>query len=103
MGASGDGVLVWLGTILFAFGLAIGSTGIPIWSLHLSLPEERVATVRSFQLGYAAGGFVFTLLPGIIRDLTGTYLVSYVLFALMAALALAIVLVVYARVGKSGR
>ncbi len=103
VGASGDGVLVWLGTILFAFGLAIGSTGIPIWSLHLSLPEERVATVRSFQLGYAAGGFVFTLLPGIIRDLTGTYLVSYVLFALMAALALAIVLVVYARVGKSGR
>ncbi len=103
MGASGDGVLVWLGTILFAFGLSIGSTGIPIWSLHLSLVEERVATVRSFQLGYAAGGFVFTLLPGIIRDLAGSYFVSYVLFALMAALALVIILAIYGRVGKTGR
>lgn len=103
VGATGDGTVILAGTALAAFGLAIGSTGIPIWSMHLSTPEQRASTVRTFQVGYAAGGFVFTLLPGILKDLTGTYLVSYLAMIVMLVVALVIVLGVYARVGRAAR
>ncbi|MDO4533693.1 MAG: MFS transporter [Coriobacteriia bacterium] len=95
LGAAGNVALIWAGTILFAFGLSIGSTGIPIWSLHFSTPDERVKTVRTFQLGYAAGSFLFTMVPGVLKDLMGSYVVSYVIMTAMMAVALAIIVVVY--------
>lgn len=98
LGVSGSGALIWVGTLLFGFGLAIGSTGIPIWSLHLSVPEERVGTVRTFQTGYASGSFVFTLVPGILKDIVGTYLISYVIIIGLLVAAFIVILAVYARV-----
>ena len=101
MGASGEAAFVWAGTVIFAFGLSIGSTGIPIWSLQFSLPEHRVKTVRTFQLGYAAGSFLFTLVPGVLKDLMGSYVVSYVIMAVMLAAALAIIVWVYLRFART--
>ena len=101
-GAAGNAAFVWVGTIVFAFGLSIGSTGIPIWSLHFSTPEERVKTVRTFQVGYAAGSFLFTMVPGVLKDLAGSYVVSYEMMAAMTVVALVIIVVVYRRF-QSGR
>ena len=95
LGAAGNVTLVWVGVVIYAFGLSIGSTGIPIWSLHFSTPEERVKTVRTFQLGYAAGSFLFTMVPGVLKDLVGSYVVSYVIMTAMMAVALTIIVVVY--------
>ena len=97
MGVAGNVMLIWAGTIVFSFGLAIGSTGIPIWSLHFSTPNERVKTVRTFQLGYAAGSFMFTMVPGVLKDIMGSYVVSYVIMVAMMAVALAIIVVVYVK------
>ena len=102
MGASGNVALIWAGTILFAFGLSIGSTGIPIWSLHFSTPEERVKTVRTFQLGYAAGSFLFTMVPGVLKDLVGSYVASYVIMTAMMAVALVIIVAIYRKYQHSG-
>jgi len=100
MGSTGEALFVWAGTVIFAFGLSIGSTGIPIWSLHFSSPEQRVKTVRTFQLGYAAGSFLFTLVPGVLKDVMGSYVVSYVIMVVMLALALAIIVWVYLRFAR---
>ena len=94
IGAQGSVAFVWVGVVFFGFGLAIGTTGIPIWSLHLSSPEQRVGTVRTFQVGYAAGSFVFTLVPGILKDIVGSYMVSYVMMIGMSFIALTIILIV---------
>ena len=97
LGAAGDVTFVWVGVVIYAFGLSIGSTGIPIWSLHFSTPDERVKTVRTFQLGYAAGSFLFTMVPGVLKDLVGSYVVSYVIMTAMMAVALAIIVIVYTK------
>jgi MFS family permease len=94
LGSSGNALYVWAGAIVYAFGLAIGSTGIPIWSIDLSTPEERARTVRTFQTGYAGGSFVFSFVPGIMKDVVGTYVVSYVSMAVLLAIALAIIIIV---------
>lgn len=97
VGASGSEYAVWAGCIIYAFGLAIGSTGIPIWSLHFSSPEERVKTVRTFQTGYAMGSFLFAFIPGGLKDLVGTYTVSYALMVAMLIIAAAIIVTIYLR------
>jgi len=97
IGSSGSELLVWAGCIVYAFGLAIGSTGIPIWSLHFSTPEERVKTVRTFQTGYSFGSFAFSFVPGILKDALGSYLYSYGLMIGILALAGIIIVAVYLR------
>lgn len=96
-GTAGSQTLVLAGCITYAFGLAIGSTGIPIWSLNLSTPAERVNLVRTFQTGYAAGGFAFSFVPGILKDVVGSYVVSYDIMIGMLVAALVIILGVYRR------
>ena len=97
LGCGGNELLVWAGCIVYAFGLAIGSTGIPIWSIDLSLPEERVRVVRTFQTGYAFGGFIFSFVPGIVKDLAGSYIYSYLMMIVMLVVALAIIEAMYRR------
>lgn len=97
LGAGGNELLVWIGCVVYAFGLAIGSTGIPIWSLHFSTPENRVKTVRAFQTAYAFGSFAFSFVPGALKDAVGTYVVSYGLMVGMLAVAIAVIAWVYAR------
>lgn len=97
LGSGGNAALVWAGCIVYAFGLAIGSTGIPIWSLNLSTPAERVRTVRTFQTGYAMGSFAFSFVPGILKDVLGSYVVSYVMMTAMLVVALVLIVCIYAR------
>ena len=57
-----------------------------MWSLELAEPEARVRSIKNCQLAYSAGGCVMNVLPGPLKELTGTYVTSY---AIMAGLALA--------------
>ena len=96
-GATGNAIFVWLGVLVFSFGLSIGSTGIPIWSIDFSRPEERVKTVRTFQTGYATGSFAFSFVPGILKDVLGSYAISYALMTGMLVVALVMLVVEYRR------
>ncbi|MDO4400690.1 MAG: MFS transporter [Coriobacteriia bacterium] len=100
-GAMGNIAFVWAGCVLYAFGLAIGSTGIPIWSLHFSTPEKRVKTVRTFQTGYAFGSFGFSFVPGVLKDALGSYVFSYTVMIALLIVAAGIILATYRRYQKA--
>lgn len=93
--AGGNTAMAVAGVVLFGAGVAIGSVGIPIWSMHLSTPEQRGDIIRRFQVGYALGSFLFNLVPGVLMDLTGSYVPAYLIMAVMSAAALAIIVAVY--------
>lgn len=82
--------------IVLGIGMPLGTTGIALWSLELSTPEQMLKTIRHFQLAYAFGGFIFNLMPGVLCALTGTYTSSYFVMLGMTAICAVIVVVVYA-------
>lgn len=83
------------GSVLLGAGTALGTVGISVYSLELSLPKTRAKTVRDFQIAYALGGFAATMLPGPLAALTGGYMVSFAMFLVASILAFAIVVTVY--------
>ena len=65
----------------FGAGLALTTTGLVTWAGDLSNPKTFDVTVRRFQIGYAAGGLVFSTFPGILADhFGGSYIPAYIFF-----------------------
>ena len=81
-------------------GLSLGSVGVSVWSLDLSDPANRARQVRNFQVAYALGGFIANTLPGIMKDLVGTYVVSYAAMLVLTAIAAFIILRFYRKYEK---
>lgn len=81
----------------FCTGLAVTTTGMAVWSLELSSPARTLATVRNFNLAYAAGGFLFNMMPGVLMQLTGSYAATYAVFVVFSLASAAIVVGVYTR------
>ena len=82
---------------LYGFGAALGSTGVSVWSIEFSNTANRARIARDFQSAYAAGSFVFNLLPGILYEFTGTYITAYALLAALIAASMLLVAAVYHR------
>lgn len=98
-GASlGNPVEAAVAACIFGSGVALGSTGISVWSLELSPAHQSLKLIRNFQLAYAFGGFIFNLMPGTIVHAGGTYTMSYVVLTILALMCAIIVLSIYRNV-----
>lgn len=93
-GGAADG---FFAAVFFGVGVALATTGVSVWTLELSAPRDRLGMVRDFQVAYAFGGFAFNLMPGALASATGSYAVSYALFAAAAIACALIVGIVYKR------
>ena len=89
--------------VAYCTGIAIATTGIAVWSLELSSAAATTKTIRDFNLAYAAGGFLFNMVPGPLYALTGTYTVTYVLLAAFALASAVIVVSIYTRRAKADK
>lgn len=88
----------WLcaaGVVMFGLGASLGSTGLSVWAIEFSQPQSRSKVARDFQSSYALGGFVFNLIPGVLAQLTGSYVPSFALIAIFVAISMFVVMYVY--------
>ena len=89
--------------VVYGVGIALPTAGVSIWALAFSTLRSQMATIRSFQIAYAFGGFAFNMLPGLVMQATGSYAPSYIVFAIFAAAAGLIILFVYGRFQSMAR
>jgi len=89
--------LLFAAQFCLGLGMSICTVGLPVWAGDLSDPERHSRTVQQFQTAYSAGALVFSPLPGVLADLTGSYLPSYILFTVQSVAILAILQGMYRR------
>lgn len=85
------------GSCLYGLGLAVGTVGTSVWSLGLSSAENRAKTVKNFQVCYSLGCFLFNVFPGVLAELTGSYIALYVVLLICALFAAIVVVCAYRR------
>ena len=91
----GNRAIMVCGAIAVGCGLSLGSVGISVWSIDFSEPANRARQIKNYQVGYALGGFIANTLPGLVKDLVGTYVVSYAAMIAIVSLAAFIILRLY--------
>lgn len=87
-------------TVCIGSGLSLGSVGLSVWSIELSSPDDRVRSIKNYQIAYSFGGFAMNILPGPLKELTGTYVTAYVLMLALVLGTAFIILGVYRRAAK---
>lgn len=88
----------WLpATMAFFTGLGapISTLGVCMWAKEISPPSIFPDNLRKLQTCHLFGGLLFSNAPGIIADLTGSYLPSYILFSLLGLLSFTIIQIIY--------
>ena len=89
------GEIMFAALILMGVGMAPATVGIPLWASDFSDPAAYPRVLKRMQVSYAAGGMVLTLVPGMIFDRTESYLLAYILFAILLAAAMGILWAAY--------
>lgn len=70
---------------MFGLGAAIPGVSIPILAADLSQPETYAKVLKNYQLTYTLGGLFSSTIPGIIADVTGSYIPAHILFTFCTA------------------
>ena len=67
----------------------------PIWVRDFRSPEQYDESVTRSSLVYTAGSLLFSPIPGILADYTGSYVPAYLLFTVCSVFAFLAVLMIY--------
>ena len=80
---------------VLGFGLPLATVGQSVWLDELNSPETLSKKLQSMQIIYMGGTLVFSPVPGIIADKTGTYVPAYALFLVFAVGCMLIIQTIY--------
>lgn len=100
---SGNTALLYGSSLLFGLGAASGMVGLPLWAGDLSSPEAFPGRLRFMQFSYSLSSLIFTLVPGVLADWFGSYIPSFIIFTIMAALSIFLVEWIYGKAGKPAK
>lgn len=97
--AAGQSWTLYTAQVCLGVGMCVCTVGLPVWAGDLTDPEQHARTVQRFQTAYSIGALAFSPLPGIVADVWGSYVPSYVLFTVQAAAILVILQLAYCKAG----
>lgn len=83
------------GVLLLGFGYPVASLGSSVWAADFSTEDKYADTLRWFQTAYQTGGILFSSIPGVIYDMTGSYRSSFAVFCVLSVIMLLVVDMVY--------
>ena len=69
----------------------MSTVGISVWAEAFSSPERYSRVVWLFQTGYGAGALVFSVFPGLVADLCGSYAPAYAIFLALGVFSISVV------------
>lgn len=82
-------------SILVCLGCPICTIGIAIWAKEISSPQSFPENLRKLQTCHQLGGLIFASIPGILADITGSYIPSYMIFFVLGMISFVIIQGIY--------
>ena len=96
----GSTVLAVASVLVMGVGCSVGTLCYSMFAGDMSMPEQFGATVRTYPLTSTLGGMAASFLPGLLADLTGHYMVSYVGFVAIGLASLGMICLVHRHLEK---
>ena len=93
-------VLAIASVVVMGIGCSVGTLCYSMFAGDMCAPEQFGATVRTYQLTSTLGGMASSFLPGLLADLTGHYMVSYIGFVAIGLVSLGMICLVYHHIEK---
>ena len=82
-------------TLCCGLGAPISTLGVCMWAKEVSSPEAFPDNLRKLQTCHPLGGLVFSNIPGVLADLTGSYIPSYFILSAVGMISFFIIQSIY--------
>ena len=86
---------LYLVEVLYSIGAPISTVGISVLAAEFSTQAQYVRVLKNAQFTYTLGGLLSSVVPGIIADLTGSYIPAYRLIMCCGLVFIAAVVLMY--------
>ena len=93
--------LLFICVIILAIGLPTSTVGYSMWAADFSDSRTYSKAIQRIQMFHCIGALTFESLPGILADITGSYIPAYALFAVFTILSIGGIQLLYIRRRKS--
>lgn len=80
-------VIAIVSVALLGAGSSILSVGISVIAKAVAVPRHFTPLVQKFQIIYMIGSLIFGVVPGILADMTGSYVPAYILLAILVGIS----------------
>ncbi|MBE6956125.1 MAG: MFS transporter [Ruminococcaceae bacterium] len=81
--------LLFVGLLLYGFGIPLGSVATYQWGSDLYGSEGYAKAVQVFSITYNVGALIFSYVPGILADhMGGSYMPAFILFTVIAVVCI---------------
>ncbi len=96
---TGSMAVAFLAMTGVALSLSLSSITQSIWMHELAPATQYESRVRLLNVAFMLGNLSFSATPGIIADVTGSYIPAFALFGGLTVIALLLIQIVYRRIG----
>ncbi len=97
---NGNLVVAFLAATGTAIGLSL-SVALPLWAFDFSSTQQCESRARWATISFMVGNLIFSPIPGIIADATGSYVPAFALFGVVSVVGLVVIQIIYLKYGKS--
>lgn len=91
----GNYALMFASLIMFGVGIPVSTVGFSVWAKDFSSSETLPDEVKKFQICFGIGNLVFSVMPGAVADITGSYAPAYAVFLVMELFSFTIIQLAY--------
>lgn len=92
--------LPFAAAICFGLGVPFGTVGPSVWAEDFTNEAHFDWALRLLQIGSSAGALLFSFMPGMIADLTGSYAPAYVVYLAFMVFSLLVVQSTYYKIAR---
>lgn len=96
---SGAGAwMLLLGCLIYGGAISMITVGMVSWTKDWVIPKERDGLKKTIAMAYTVGSMLCGVMPGIVADLTGSYVPAYIWFTAASVICMIIMAYTYRKV-----
>lgn len=92
---TGNTVLAVVSVIVISTGLPFMTVGITVLAADIAKGEKYGSVIRAFEVSNVCGAMIFSTIPGVIADYTGSYTQSYLLMSAIVLISMIMIQTIY--------
>lgn len=97
LAGSGGRIVAYVAVLAAGFGFAVTTVSPAMYAATIATERTYGKTVSRFQIMSNIGALIFTTIPGIVADLTGSYIPAVIMMFVIAFISVLILQIIYSR------
>ena len=100
---NGSMTMATVAVLLVGAGMSVASVATSTYAVDIATEEDYPGVVSRFQTMQTVGGLAFAIMPGVLADRTGDYILAYVIMFAFVLISAIVIQGAYLMIGREAK